>query len=97
MEGPLPPVLKCFDPAQMQTGVADAMIDALKNLKHDPYPSKREAVGMKRPTALRVLILAVIIVVGVSMPTFRVQGENISCSLPAGLAERFVYIQRRWS
>jgi hypothetical protein len=51
------------------------MIDAL-NLKHDPYPSKREAVGMKRPTVLRVLILAVIIVVGVSMPTFRVQGAE---------------------
>jgi cytochrome c peroxidase len=47
---------------------------------------------MKRPTVLRLLILAVVIVVGVSMPTFRAQGAEYQLQLPLGLAERFAYI-----
>ena len=47
---------------------------------------------MKRPTVLRLLILAVVIVVGVSMPTFRAQGAEYQRQLPLGLTERFAYI-----
>ena len=35
--------------------------------------------------------------VGVSMPTFRVQGAEYQLQSAPGLAERFAYIQRRWS
>jgi cytochrome c peroxidase len=48
---------------------------------------------MKRPTAIRTLTLAVIMVVGGGIvPIFGAQGAEYQLQLPLGLAERFAYI-----